>query len=75
MSGQLHWAIECECHYRRDVTLHVDNGQLETGRLAQVMACLNNPALGLTIGRGQALLPEVHRHCDAYAARRKGGDQ
>ncbi len=61
-----HWGIESGCHYRRDVTLHEDNGQLELGRLAQVMACLNNLVLGLTVGRGHALLPEAQRHYDAH---------
>jgi predicted transposase YbfD/YdcC len=62
---QGHWGIESGCHYRRDVTLHEDNGQLEVGHLAQVMACLNNLVLGLTIGRGQTLLPAAQRHYDA----------
>ena len=61
-----HWGMESGCHYRRDVTLHEDNGQLEVGRLAQVMACLNNLVLGLTIGQGQTWLPEAQRHYDAH---------
>ena len=61
-----HWGIESGSHYRRDVTLHEDNAQLEVGHLAHVMACLNNLVIGLTVGRRQTNLPEAQRHYDCH---------
>lgn len=42
-----HWGIENEAHYPRDVTFKEDRCRLRTGRVAQVMATLNNLVLGL----------------------------
>jgi predicted transposase YbfD/YdcC len=41
------WAIENGLHYRRDVTLQEDVGQLRRGGGPQVMAALNNAVIGL----------------------------
>lgn len=62
-----YWGIENGLHYRRDVTLHEDRTRMTKGKMAQVMACLNNLVLGLLIGkRKYRYLPAARRYFDAH---------
>jgi len=62
-----YWGIENGLHYRRDVTLHEDRTRMTKGKMAQVMACLNNLVLGLLIGkRKYRYLPVARRYFDAH---------
>lgn len=42
-----HWGIENGLHYRRDVTMREDHGQLRMGHAPEMIAILNNTVLGL----------------------------
>ena len=42
-----HWGIENGLHYRWDVTLREDHGQLRMGHAPEMFAVLNNIVLGL----------------------------
>ncbi len=45
--SRAHWGIENGLHYRRDVTFREDATRMKSGPAAQVLAILNNLALGL----------------------------
>lgn len=61
-----YWGIENGLHYRRDVTLQEDRTRMTKGKTGQVMACLNNLILGLSIGkRKYRYLPSARRYFDA----------
>lgn len=47
---RLHWGIENEVHYVRDVSLGEDDSRVRTGSSPQVLAALRNTALHLLAG-------------------------
>jgi hypothetical protein len=55
------WGIENGLHYRRDVSLQEDAGQLRRGTGPQVMAALNNTVIGLLHQHGERNLPAMQR--------------
>ncbi len=61
-----HWGIENQLHYRRDASLHEDACRLRTGHGAQVMAALNNLALGLLTWLGYDNIRTAREHFDAH---------
>lgn len=56
-----HWAIENSLHYRRDETMREDWYHVRTGHLPQMMAALNNLALGLLARGGVTNVPRARR--------------
>lgn len=56
-----HWGIENGLHYRRDVTLREDHGQLRMGHAPQMLAVLNNLVLGLFAQQGEVNVPHARR--------------
>lgn len=60
-----HWGIENGLFYRRDVTLGEDRGLLRCGAGPQVMAILNDLALGLVAREGYTNVAQARR---IYAA-------
>ncbi len=58
------WGIENGLHYRRDVTLEEDAGQLRRGGAPQVLAALNNVVISLMGQAGEQNLPDVQREFD-----------
>lgn len=56
-----HWEIENGLHYRRDQTLREDWSQLRMGHAPQMLAALNNTALGLIAHQGEANIPQAQR--------------
>lgn len=56
-----HWGIENGLHYRRDQTLREDWSLLRMGHAPQVLAALNNTAIGLIARQGEANLPQAQR--------------
>src|SRR5262249_55266423 len=50
------WGIENGLHYRRDVSLHEDAGQLRRGDGPQVLAALNNAVIGIVLQSGETNL-------------------
>jgi predicted transposase YbfD/YdcC len=58
---RLEWGIENGLHYRRDVSLAEDAGQLRRGTGPQVMAALNNTVVSLVAQQGQRNLAAVQR--------------
>lgn len=63
------WGIENGLHYRRDVTLHEDAGQVRRGHAPQVLAALNNTVIGLVLQTGARNLAAAQRAFD-YAFER-----
>ena len=67
------WGIENGLHYRRDVTLEEDAGQVRRGGAPQVMAALNNVVVSLLGQHGERHLAAVPRrfayHCDRFLPR------
>lgn len=63
------WGIENGLHYRRDVTLHEDAGQVRRGQAPQVLAALNNTVIGLVCQTGAHNLAAAQR-AFAYAFER-----
>jgi predicted transposase YbfD/YdcC len=63
------WGIENGLHYRRDVTLHEDAGQVRRGHAPQVLAALNNTVIGLVLQTGARNLAAAQR-AFAYAFER-----
>ncbi len=59
------WGIENGLHYRRDVTLQEDAGQVRRGTGPQVMAALNNAVIGMVVQRGERNLAAA-QHRFAY---------
>ena len=59
------WGIENGLHYRRDVTLQEDAGQVRRGGAPQVMAALNNAVIGIVQQAGEHNLAAAQR-CFAY---------
>jgi predicted transposase YbfD/YdcC len=55
------WGIENGLHYRRDVTLHEDAGQVRRGHAPQVLAALNNTVIGLVLQTGAQNLAAAQR--------------
>ncbi len=55
------WGIENGLHYRRDVTLLEDAGQLRRGHGPEIMASLNNLVIGLAYRAGPPNLASVQR--------------
>lgn len=55
------WGIENGLHYRRDVTLQEDAGQLRRGRGPQVLAALNNAVIGVVLQHGERNLAAAQR--------------
>ncbi|NWG18777.1 MAG: ISAs1 family transposase, partial [Chloroflexi bacterium] len=55
------WGIENGLHYRRDVTLHEDAGQVRRGHAPQVLAALNNTVIGLVLQTGARNLAAAQR--------------
>ncbi len=55
------WGIENGLHYRRDVTLLEDAGQLRRGHGPEIMASLNNLVIGLAYRTGPPNLASVQR--------------
>ena len=55
------WGIENGLHYRRDVTLQEDAGQLRRGTAPQVMAALNNVVIGMVMQQGERNLAAAQR--------------
>ncbi len=68
------WGIENGLHYRRDVTLEEDAGQIRRGGAPQVLAALNNVVVSLLGQVGESNLPDLQRtfdyHFDRFLARR-----
>lgn len=68
------WGIENGLHYRRDVTLLEDAGQVRRGGAPQVMAALNNVVVSLLGQAGEMNLPDLQRtfdyHFDRFLTRR-----
>ncbi len=68
------WGIENGLHYRRDVTLEEDAGQVRRGGAPQVLAALNNVVISLMGQAGEQNLPDVQRgfdyQFDRFLARR-----
>jgi len=68
------WGIENGLHYRRDVTLDEDAGQVRRGAAPQVLAALNNVVINLMGQAGEQNLPDLQRafdyHFDRFLARR-----
>jgi len=62
-----HWRIENGLHYRRDATLREDHSQLRMGHAPQLLAVLNNTALGLLARQGVTNVAEARREF-AYQA-------
>ena len=66
--------IENGLHYRRDVTLEEDAGQIRRGGAPQVLAALNNGVVSLLGQVGESNLPDLQRtfdyHFDRFLARR-----
>jgi predicted transposase YbfD/YdcC len=58
------WGIENGLHYRRDVTLHEDAGQLRRGDGPQVLAALNNAVVGIVLQAGHSNLAAAQRAFD-----------
>jgi predicted transposase YbfD/YdcC len=58
------WGIENGLHYRRDVTLEEDAGQVRRGGAPQVLAALNNVVISLMGQAGEQNLPDVQREFD-----------
>jgi predicted transposase YbfD/YdcC len=56
-----HWGIENGLHYRRDQTFREDWSQLRMGHAPQVLAALNNTALGIFARQGETSLPQAQR--------------
>ncbi len=56
-----HWRIENKLHYRRDATLREDHAQLRMGHAPQMLAVLNNTALGLFARQGATNLAHARR--------------
>ena len=56
-----HWGIENGLHYRRDQTMREDWSLLRMGHAPQVLAALNNTAIGLIARQGEANLPQAQR--------------
>jgi len=71
------WGIENGLHYRRDVTLLEDAGQVRRGGAPQVMAALNNVVVSLLGQAGEENLPDLQRtfdyHFDRFLTRRALG--
>ena len=67
------WGIENGLHYRRDVTLAEDAGQVRRGGAPQVLAALNNVVVSLMGQAGAQNLPDLQRtfdyHFDRFLAR------
>jgi predicted transposase YbfD/YdcC len=68
-----HWGIENGLHYRRDVTFHEDHAQLRMGHAPEMLAILNNIALGLFAKQGETNVAHARRdfayHLDKALAR------
>ena len=68
------WGIENGVHYRRDMTLEEDAGQIRRGGAPQVLAALNNGVVSLLGQVGESNLPDLQRtfdyHFDRFLARR-----
>jgi predicted transposase YbfD/YdcC len=68
-----HWGIENGLHYRRDVTFHEDHAQLRMGHAPEMLAVLNNIALGLFAGQAETNVAHARRdfayHFDKALAR------
>jgi predicted transposase YbfD/YdcC len=68
------WRIENGLHYRRDVTLEEDAGQVRRGGAPQVLAALNNAVVSLMGQAGEENLPDLQRvfdyQFDRFLARR-----
>jgi predicted transposase YbfD/YdcC len=60
------WGIENGLHYRRDVTLEEDEGQVRRGGAPQVMAALNNVVVSLLGQAGEKNLPDLQRSFDYH---------
>lgn len=58
---RMEWGIENGLHYRRDVTLHEDAGQVRRGHAPQVLAALNNTVIGLVLQTGADNLAAAQR--------------
>ena len=58
------WGIENGLHYRRDRTLDEDRSQLRMGHAPQLVALLNNTAIGLFRRQGETNLPHAQRTFD-----------
>jgi predicted transposase YbfD/YdcC len=58
------WGIENGLHYRRDVTLHEDAGQLRRGDGPHVLAALNNAVIGIVLQTGHTNLAAAQRAFD-----------
>ncbi len=56
-----HWGIENGLHYRRDVTLREDAGQMRRGTAPANIAALNTAVIGIALTNGKTNLPEVQR--------------
>lgn len=63
--SRAHWGIENGLHHCRDVTFHEDATRLTQGHAGQVMAALNNLAIGLLRHAGYTNLAAARRHCAA----------
>jgi predicted transposase YbfD/YdcC len=58
------WAIETGLHGRRDVTFREDDAHLRTGRLAHMVAVLNNTVIGTMLRHGHVNLSEARQRFD-----------
>ncbi len=63
--SRAHWGIENGLHYRRDVTFKEDATRMKSGTAAQVLAILNNLALGLIRRAGFDNAAEARRWFEA----------
>ena len=63
--SRAHWGIENGLHYVRDVTFKEDATRMKSGTAAQVLAILNNLALGLIRRSGFDNAAEARRWFEA----------
>jgi predicted transposase YbfD/YdcC len=61
-----HWGIENGLHYRRDATMREDHAQLRMGHAPEMLAVLNNTALGLFARQGETNVAHARREFAYY---------
>jgi hypothetical protein len=65
---RIHWNMENDLHYRRDVTFGEDACRLRHGQAPRIMAIFNNLVLALLLPRGIQNVPQARRHFDSQPA-------
>ncbi len=65
---RLHWEIENDLHYRRDVTFKEDACRLRQPVAQRILATVNNLILGILLNRDVTNVPQARRHFAAQPA-------